>query len=265
MPRIRYLKPDFFKDEDLARYPFETRLCYQGLWVLADKAGRLEDRPLRLKAEIFPYDDVDIEVCLKHLSEHKNGSGKPFIHRYSTDKQRFIQIINWQKHQKPHHTEKESVIPDPPEFPLFEKPKKHKLKEKGNGKGNGEFKPAQSKYEVKQPLSNGEITVKGTQSPFSPEKQRWSDIAFQVGLTDAEAVNSYDNFEANLWKRANGIEITSWDQVPGLLRYWRNNRQNFAPKGPKPHTSPPPVVDANGKTPRDLVMEQIEKLRKEKP
>ena len=61
MPRIRYLKPCFFKDEDIASLPHQTRLLYQGLWVLADKEGRLEDRPKRIKAEIFPYEEIDIE------------------------------------------------------------------------------------------------------------------------------------------------------------------------------------------------------------
>lgn len=116
MARIRYLKPDFFKDEDIGRLPFEVRLFFAGLWGLADKAGRLEDRPLRLKVEIFPYDDVDPEKCLMMLSEPKVGSGQPFINRYSTDGQRYIEIVNWEKHQKPHHTEKESVIPPAPPY-----------------------------------------------------------------------------------------------------------------------------------------------------
>ena len=63
-----------------------------------------------------------------------------------------------------------------------------------------------------------------------PDLQTWKDIAFSVGLTEEEAQNSYDNFNANDWVRSNRIEIKSWRQVPGLLRYWRNNRQNFAPK-----------------------------------
>jgi hypothetical protein len=114
MSRIRYLKPEFFKDEDLAGLPYEVRLFYAGLWGLADKAGRLEDRPLRLKAEIFPYDPVDPEKCLSLLSKSKRGSGRPFIHRYTTDNQRYIQILQWDKHQKPHHTERESEIPPAP-------------------------------------------------------------------------------------------------------------------------------------------------------
>ncbi len=152
MARIRYLKPDFFKDEDLAELPFEVRLFYQGLWCQADKAGRLEDRPKRLKVEIFPYDNVNIEKCLVTLAKNKANSGKPFINRYTTDKQRYIQILTWREHQRPHHTEKTSAIPEC-----------HGNGDgngdgDGNGKGNG--KAAQSELVVKEPLFNGVETVK---------------------------------------------------------------------------------------------------------
>jgi hypothetical protein len=34
-----------------------VRLLFTGLWCLADREGRLEDRPAEIKAEIFSYDD----------------------------------------------------------------------------------------------------------------------------------------------------------------------------------------------------------------
>lgn len=109
MPRIRYLKPDFFLDEDIAVLPHQHRLAFQGLWCYADREGRLEDRPQKLKALIFPYEDADMDQILDDLTK------KPFIHRYTTDKKRFIQIIQFLKHQKPHHTERPSEIPPPQE------------------------------------------------------------------------------------------------------------------------------------------------------
>ncbi|MFH2030300.1 MAG: conserved phage C-terminal domain-containing protein [Bacteroidota bacterium] len=147
MSRIRYLKPDFFKDEDLALLPFETRLFFAGLWNFADKAGRLENRPRRLKIEIFPYDNVDIEKCIKELSKSKNGSNKPFIQEYEIDGCQYIQITNWEKHQRPHHTEKESLIPP---VPLS--------REREKGKG------MEKQLEASRELDNGAITVKTTLS-----------------------------------------------------------------------------------------------------
>ncbi len=106
MARARSLKPGFFKNEELAGLPFEHRLLFQGLWVLADRAGRLEDRPKRIKAEIFPYDQVDTDAGLTSL--HESG----FIIRYRADGGTFIQISTWAKHQRPHHQEAESEIPE---------------------------------------------------------------------------------------------------------------------------------------------------------
>ena len=114
MTRIRYLKPDFFKDEDIKELPFEARLFYQGLWVQADRDGRGEDRPERLKIEIMPYDEVDAEKIMQLLACPKKNGKRPFIVRYEIDGEKYYQIINWQKHQKPHKTERESVIPPAP-------------------------------------------------------------------------------------------------------------------------------------------------------
>jgi hypothetical protein len=114
MARIRYLKPDFFKDEDIKELPFEARLFYQGLWVQADREGRGEDRPERLKIEIMPYDEVNAEEVMRLLACPKKNGKRPFIIRYEIDGERYYQIINWQKHQKPHKTERESVIPPVP-------------------------------------------------------------------------------------------------------------------------------------------------------
>ena len=138
MARIRYLKPDFFKDEDLATLPFEVRLFFAGLWNFADKAGRLEDRPMRLKVEIFPYDKVDIEKCLQLLSKPKNGTNKPFIQRYKVNNEKYIQIVNWNKHQKPHHTEQESKFPPAPPMEMEKGMEMEKQKEGSKELRNGE-------------------------------------------------------------------------------------------------------------------------------
>lgn len=113
MPRIRGIKPDFFKDEHLAELSFEARLLFAGLWCYADKMGRLEDRPKYLKAEIFPYDKVDIEKLLNILAKPKitERPEKIFIVRYEVNRRKYIEIPEFSKHQTPHHTEKESMIP----------------------------------------------------------------------------------------------------------------------------------------------------------
>ena len=68
----------------------------------------------------MPYDDFKIEEALQVLAKRKNNSPRAFIYRYEVDGEKYIQIINWEKHQRPHHTEKDSFIP-PYNPPLKEK------------------------------------------------------------------------------------------------------------------------------------------------
>lgn len=105
MARSRNIKPGFFVNEELVELPFETRLLFIGLWTLADRRGRLGDRPKKIKMALFPADNLDIDEMLESLRE------RGFILRYEIADARYIQIINFEKHQNPHKNEAESVIP----------------------------------------------------------------------------------------------------------------------------------------------------------
>ena len=110
MARSRNIKPGFFLNDQLAECDPLARLLFAGLWCIADREGRLEDRPKRIKAEILPYDDCDIDQLLDQLAKHG------FILRYEVEGERYIQIINFLKHQNPHKNEIKSVIPPPQEM-----------------------------------------------------------------------------------------------------------------------------------------------------
>ena len=135
MARIRYLKPDFFKDSKLSKIGPFARLFFQGLWCQADREGQLEDDPEKLNFEIIPYDfhagKVNAEILLREL--HSSG----FILRYEAAGKRYIQIKNFMKHQKPHHTEKHSLISPPKPQKDGETPKLDGEKKEGMEKGMG--------------------------------------------------------------------------------------------------------------------------------
>lgn len=106
MARARNIKPALFKNEILGVADPIYTLLFEGLWLLADREGRLEDRPLRIKAEIFPYrEGLNIDPLLTWLNE--NG----FIVRYEVDGGKYIEICNFKKHQNPHKNEPDSEIP----------------------------------------------------------------------------------------------------------------------------------------------------------
>lgn len=107
MARLRTLKPGFFTNELLAEVEPLGRLLFQGLWCLADRAGRLEDRPRKIKAEVLPYDECDVDATLDRLAE------RGFITRYVAGGVPYIQVTNFTKHQTPHIREAASTIPEP--------------------------------------------------------------------------------------------------------------------------------------------------------
>lgn len=110
MARIRQIKPDFFRSEDVANLEPIARLLFIGLWTLADREGRLPDRPRRIAIELFPYDRMDERIDLLLGSLAARG----LIARYARAGFACIQITGFGKHQKPHPKEPASELPPPP-------------------------------------------------------------------------------------------------------------------------------------------------------
>ncbi len=108
MSRLRTIKPGFFLDDRLAECQPLARLLFAGLWTIADREGRLEDRPRRIKAETLPYDDCDVDALLDELQ----CAG--FVVRYQSGESSYIAVPTWQEHQQPHYKEALSIIPPPP-------------------------------------------------------------------------------------------------------------------------------------------------------
>lgn len=107
--RARWLKPGFFKNEDLVGMPRDVRLVFAATWLVADREGRFEDRPQRIRLDAFPNDhDLDIDGALAMLA------ARGFLQRYVVGGVAYVQITAWPKHQHPHRREAASTIPPPP-------------------------------------------------------------------------------------------------------------------------------------------------------
>lgn len=178
MPRIRYIKPETSLDEELAACSLAARLFFRDLWCHCDRAGRVEDRPMKLKAQIFPYEPMDVDRLLNELAPR-------FLVRYEVDGRRYIQVIHFEKHQKPHHTEKKSAIPEPPKEVLkrckdgyehVHTPLKTGRNGDGNGDGNGEregergLSPESLNSNVNPTLEQVRSYLQEIDSPTSPER-----------------------------------------------------------------------------------------------
>ena len=125
--RQRTISPGFFTNEVLAGLPPIVRLLFQGLWCLADREGRLEDRPPRIRVLLFPYGTAGpcnytasnvTPAQRDELSEMLDLLVQAgFIRRYEVDGNSYLAVLNFKKHQHPHPKEAQSVIPPPPKEP----------------------------------------------------------------------------------------------------------------------------------------------------
>lgn len=114
MPRIRTIKPEFFRHESLFEAEQESgmplRMVFAGLFVCADREGRFRWQPRQLKLDIAPYDNFDFERALCFLAE------AGFLIKYAQGAQCYGCIPSWHKHQRINQREAQSEFPAPPEI-----------------------------------------------------------------------------------------------------------------------------------------------------
>jgi len=199
--RSRNIKPGIFKNEILGAADPLLTLLFQGLWCLADREGRLEDRPLRIKAELFSYrENLDIHRYLTELE--RTG----FVQRYKVGELALIQVLNFKKHQNPHHTEKKSELPAPVNSPL----------------SHGEY-PADSLIpDSLIPVKKTPESSSGSVSPSRKKKPAKTPLPENFGISDAvrkwALTKGYGRLEDHLEHfigdvKAHGRTYVDWDQA----------------------------------------------------
>jgi len=111
MPRIRSIKPEFFKNFKLFKAEQETslplRLSFAGLWTACDREGRFKWSPEELKLDCLPHDQIDFSCVLDALAT------RGYIVKYSTNNEYFGFIPTWKIHQSINNREAASFLPTP--------------------------------------------------------------------------------------------------------------------------------------------------------
>lgn len=118
MPRIRTIKPDFFTSDTVSSLRLRTRLTWVGLWTHCDDYGRCRDNVKLIKAAVWPLDDVSLRDIESDITDLDSAG---VLFRYAVGDKRYIQITNWEEHQKVDRPSK-SAIPAPSELPLNHAP-----------------------------------------------------------------------------------------------------------------------------------------------
>lgn len=111
MARIRTVKPELFKHEELYEAETDTglplRLSFIGLFTCCDREGRFKWRPRTLKVDILPYDNCDFSRVLDALAT------RGFVGKYESDGVEFGYIPSFSRHQVINNRESASELPDP--------------------------------------------------------------------------------------------------------------------------------------------------------
>jgi hypothetical protein len=93
--RIRTIKPDFWTDGNMVKLSPFARLLYIGMWnfTMCDH-GHLADDAMKLKLQVLPMDNVDIEALLDEIM----ASGR--VLRMEADGRSYLLVKRFEDHQK---------------------------------------------------------------------------------------------------------------------------------------------------------------------
>jgi hypothetical protein len=100
MSRIRTIKPEFWISEQVMSCSHSARLLFIGLWNFCDDGGVHPANLRKLKAEVFPGDDVtlsDVDGWMKELIEQRLVA--EFAAPYHNEPCTFWFVTGW-KHQR---------------------------------------------------------------------------------------------------------------------------------------------------------------------
>jgi hypothetical protein len=106
--RIRSIKPEFWRSDDITALDWETRLLFVGLWSYVDDNGVGIDKLASITADLFAGDlEVDAPGTFARVSRGlRKLQEVGRVTRYEVDGKQYLHITNWGKHQRIDHPNK---------------------------------------------------------------------------------------------------------------------------------------------------------------
>lgn len=100
--RIRSIKPEFWRSDDINSMTIEDRLLFIGLWSYVDDNGVGRDQEASIVADLFAHDlSVSPHDTLKRVHGGlKRLHALGVINRYEVENKAYIEIVNWSRHQR---------------------------------------------------------------------------------------------------------------------------------------------------------------------
>lgn len=254
--RIRTIKPEFFKNDQLAELDPIVRLLFIGLWCLADCKGRLEDRPKRIRAEIFPYDGAcDVDALLTVL--HDAG----YVQRYCVNDAKFIQVPGFNKHQRITGSEADntSLFPEVPDYHIEtqDAPEETPGKQSGNtletprttgreGKGMERGKEGNKEAAALSVLDSAKPETSTPKPSESKARGTLADLqnfaVNDLGTCPEDGEFMFNHWESNGWRNGSN-PVKDWRA--GMRKYksqgWLPSQKGKSPRQLSTKPTPPPL------------------------
>jgi hypothetical protein len=98
--RIRSIKPEFYRSDDIAGLSREHRLLFVALWSYVDDNGVGIDSDRAIAADCFGLEDDPVETRQFVRDGLATLSRALLIARYEVAGKRYIHITGWDKHQR---------------------------------------------------------------------------------------------------------------------------------------------------------------------
>ena len=155
MARARNIKPGFFESDQLGEVSFCARLLFIAMWQLADRCGRLERRPAKLRAYAFRYDALSVADVDKMLAELERASLIVLTDAEGLD---IIEIPTFVKHQTPH-----------PKEPSLYEPRKVSALPPGEAQKPRKVSAHPPSHEEKPRKVSAFVDETGVEPPLNPE------------------------------------------------------------------------------------------------
>ncbi len=112
MPRARNIKPGFFENEHLGVLLGDIQLLFIGLWTQSDREGVIEYRPGKLRKALFGFrPDMTLDVFNRYITVLEQVDNGSMLVKVLFQEKEYLVVVNFDEHQKPHHTEKKKKLP----------------------------------------------------------------------------------------------------------------------------------------------------------
>ena len=98
--RIRTIKPEFWRSDDITALDWPTRLLFIGLWSYVDDNGVGIDDERRVTADLFGLEDDPIAIRDMVRDGLATLSRRSLIVRYEVGGKRWLAVVKWADHQK---------------------------------------------------------------------------------------------------------------------------------------------------------------------